>query len=417
MKLIDKVKTLPDNPGVYLMKDSSGGIIYIGKASSLKKRVGSYFSKTTKNVKQQALVNNIKDIDSITTTTEAEALILESGLIKEYKPKYNTAIKDDKAYPLLKLTFNEKYPRLVIVRRRKNDGASYFGPYTSVRLLRQALAFMRRIFPLRTCRVMPKSVCLNYHLDQCLGPCINKSDKKEYSRVLDNLLLFLNGKKAALINKLSSEMKAASLEYDFERALRLRDEIESLSTVPSKYSKGKVSDQVAALQSVLRLKNRPNIIEGFDISNIFGNEAVGSMVRFKNGKPEKKNYRRFKIKTVDGINDYAMIEEVVGRRYQGSLAKKLELPDVILIDGGKGHLECACRKLLKAGVNIPVASIAKKFEHIYVQWQETPIALPRDSKALHLLMRVRDEAHRFAVSYHRLRRKKEMFPAKISKKK
>ncbi|MFH2138188.1 MAG: excinuclease ABC subunit UvrC [Candidatus Omnitrophota bacterium] len=409
MNLKEKIKTLPDGPGVYLMKDVSDKIIYIGKASSLKKRVSSYFTSSVKTIKQQALVCKINDLDFVTTCSEAEALILEAGLIKEHRPKYNTAIKDDKSYPLLKLTIRENFPRLLVVRRKKNDGARYFGPYTSARLLHQALAFMRRIFPLRTCKVMPGSLCLNYHLKQCLGPCIGSVTKKEYDRVVDNVLLFLQGKKAILMKKLLQEMSQASQLHNFEEAARLRDEIESLSSV-SRFPHSRIAggSPLEELQNILRLKRLPDIIEGFDISNVSGAEAVGSMVRFKNGYAQKDKYRRFRIKTVRGINDYAMIKEVVTRRYQGRLRDDLELPDLILIDGGKGHLECAGSALLKSGVSIPIISIAKRFEHIYVQWQGKPLALARRSKALLLIMRIRDEAHRFAVSYHRVLRKREM---------
>ena len=191
MDLINKVKTFPETPGVYLMKDSAGKIIYVGKASSLRRRVSSYFSGSAKTKKQTALINNIADIETVLTATEAEALILEAGLIKEYKPKYNAAIKDDKAYPLLKVTLNERFPRLVIVRAKKNDKAVYFGPYTSGKLLREAVAFMSRLFPLRVCRAMPKTACLNYQIKQCLAPCIGQTNEVEYRKVVDDMILFL----------------------------------------------------------------------------------------------------------------------------------------------------------------------------------------------------------------------------------
>ncbi|MBU4305503.1 MAG: excinuclease ABC subunit UvrC [Candidatus Omnitrophica bacterium] len=413
MELLETVKSLPDSPGVYLMKDSAGRIIYIGKASSLKKRVGSYFSRTGKPLKQTILAGKIAGIDYIPTGSQAEALILEAGLIKEHKPKYNVAIKDDKAYPLLKLTMNERFPRLRIVRRKKSGRARYFGPYTSAKLLRQALNFMRHIFPLRNCNIMPRTLCLNYHLKQCLGPCALKCSAQEYRQVVENLHLFLEGKKSDLIGKLSSQMQAASAVRDYERALRIRGQIEALSSVSAASERYKPADQIAELQVVLRLKHAPTVIEGYDISSISGTEAVGSMVRFRGGYPIKQEYRRFKIKTVKGIDDYAMMEEIIERRFCGSLRDWLTLPDLLLIDGGKGHLQCVLRKLEKIGIPLAAISIAKKFEHIYVPWQEQPLALPARSKALRLLMRIRDEAHRFALSYHHVLRKKHMLLSEL----
>ncbi len=413
MKLSDKVKSLPDSPGVYLMLDNDRIIIYIGKAVSLKKRVSSYFGSSAKPRRIRLLISRIADIEFITTSTEAEALILEAALIKENKPKFNIDIKDDKAYPLLRLSTNEKFARLRIVRREKKDGARYFGPYTSAKLLRQALNFMRRIFPLRTCNVIPKFVCLNYHLKLCPGPCQGLVSKDEYDKNVNNLLLFLKGKKTDLIKKLSSEMKDASSIHNFERALELRDTIESLSSVPIPYKRYTVADQVEALEKVLRLKRRPVYIEGYDISNISGFEAVGSMVRFKQGRAYKKDYRRFKIKSVKGIDDYAMMREVLKRRFTGVISAALDRPDLILIDGGKGHLKCAAEQLKSLKINIPIISLAKKFEHIYVQWQNKPLSLPLNSKALRLAAAIRNEAHRFALSYHRNLRKKQILVSEL----
>lgn len=443
MSLIDKIRKLPNNPGVYLMKDISGGIIYIGKASDLKKRVSSYFTPlektiakagneisrsahtsrgsssltrftaSEKSLKQKVLVSKIKDIDFICTGCEAEALILEAGLIKEHRPKYNVAIKDDKAYPFLKLTINEKFPRLRIVRRKKNDRACYFGPYTSSKLLREALSLMRRIFPLRSCNILPHSVCLNYHIKQCLGPCLGNIDELEYKRVVDNLLLFLQGKKMDLIKNLSWQMKQSASVHNFEQAACLRDQIEILGSVSIANKRYKIADQIDELMSVLKLKRKPLIIEGYDISNISGQEAVGAMVRYKRGYPCKKEYRKFKIKTINCIDDYAMIREVLQRRFSGVLNKQLQLPNLILIDGGRGHLCSAVDELGKFQLNISVISIAKKFEYIYVSWQTKPLALSAQSKALKLLMRIRDEAHRFALSYHRSLRKKQMLISEL----
>ncbi|RKY37540.1 MAG: excinuclease ABC subunit UvrC [Candidatus Omnitrophota bacterium] len=410
--LLNKIKSLPDAPGVYFMKGSRSEVIYIGKAISLKKRVGSYFvSHISDDPRRTALVSKIRDIDFITTSSEAEALILEAGLIKQYQPKYNVAIKDDKAYPLLKLTINEKFPRLFIVRKQKDDSALYFGPYTSVRLLRQALGFMRKIFPLRICRLMPKRVCLHYHLSQCVGPCAGKVSAPQYHKIVENLRLFLSGQKKSLLQKLFLQMQESASSLDFETAAKIKEQITALNSVSIEQ---KIKNTpVNALNQLLKLERGQLVIEGFDISNIGGQYAVGSMVRFKNSQPEKKAYRRFKIKTVKQSNDYAMMQEVITRRYTKTLCTTLTMPDLILIDGGKGHLHSVSRCLNKLHINIPALSIAKKFEHIYVQNYAQPICLPHTSKVLQILMRVRDEAHRFAVSYHRILRDKSIFIAII----
>jgi len=414
MNLTGKIKHLPDRPGVYLMKDAQGRIIYIGKAVSLKKRVNSHFRKSGQTVKQTVMLSKIKDIDILTTASEAEALILEAGLIKEYKPKYNVAIKDDKAYPMLKLTVKECFPRLLICRRKKSDGAMYFGPYTSSGLLQKAMALMRVLFPLRICKVMPKSTCLHYHLQQCLGPCEDKIDAANYEKIVDNLCLFLKGQKKTLIKIISQQMKEAAQCEDYEQAAILRDQMASLSALGT--APVKPFDRINALEQlkqILRLKKRLSLIEGYDISNIYGSEAVGSVVRFKQGYPVKSEYRRFKIKTVEGIDDYAMIREVIKRRYTGSLTKTLKYPDLILIDGGKAHRHTAVEQLRKLHIHIPVVSIAKQFEYIYVGWKSEPLVLSRRCLALMLLIRVRDQAHRFAISYHRSLRKKRALSSEL----
>jgi len=414
MNIASKIKHLPDRPGVYLMKDVQGSIIYIGKAASLKKRVSSHFRKSGQTAKQTVMLSKIKDIDILMTSSEAEALILEAGLIKEYKPKYNVAIKDDKAYPMLKLTVKEHFPRLLICRRKKNDGAIYFGPYTSAGLLRKAMALVRVLFPLRICKVMPKSTCLHYHLQQCLGPCAGKIDAAGYKKIVDNLCLFLKGQKKTLIKIISQQMKEATQREDYEQAANLRDQMSSLSTLGT--APIQPFDRINALEQlkqILRLKRLPSLIEGYDISNIYGSEAVGSLVRFKQAHPVKSEYRRFKIKTVEGIDDYAMLREVIKRRYTGSLTKTLKYPDLILIDGGKAHRQVVAEQLRRLHIHIPVISIAKQFEYIYVEWKSEPLVLSQRCLALMLLIRVRDQAHRFAISYHRSLRKKRTLSSEL----
>lgn len=408
MGIKEKVKVFPDLPGVYIMKDSGGKAIYIGKAGSLKKRVSSYFNKSNRRHKIDLLVAEIKDIDYILTNSEAEALIYEASLIKSSRPKFNVDLKDDKSYPYLKLTLNEKYPRLVITRRRLNDRAIYYGPYTDVKLLRQALSFIQKVFPLRICNRLGRKLCMNYHIAECLGPCVGKINKKTYSKMVGELKLFLEGRKTELLDKLSRSMEKASKGLKFEEAVLIRNRIRSLSTLVTKRGVPSPMNQIDELKYILKLKRRPKRIEAFDISNTSGKEAVGSVVSFLDGDPDRDNYRKFRIKTVETVDDYGMMREVVYRRYRRLLDEKKGLPDLIIIDGGKGHLATALKELRALGiVNIPVIGIAKEFEHIYVPRRQLPIILPKDSSILQLIKRIRDEAHRVAKDYHiTLRRKK-----------
>ncbi|MFH1776394.1 MAG: excinuclease ABC subunit UvrC [Candidatus Omnitrophota bacterium] len=379
------------------MKDRQGRIIYIGKAASICKRVRSYFQKQACSPRIEALLAKLESIDYINTSSQAEALILEAGLIKEHKPKYNIAIKDDKAYPWLKLTINEKYPRLLIVRQRKDDGAVYFGPYTEAGLLRQARALLSKNFPLRTCRCFPKSVCLNYHLGQCAAPCVKKINPAGYKKIVKELILFLRGKKAKLVKQLNQKMQQAANKKDYESAAILRDRITSLTSVVSKIRSYNPRGQLEELEKFLNLPKRPQRIEAVDISNISGKEAAGAMVCFIDGKPAKSEYRWFKIKTVSGIDDYKMLREVISRRFK----EDKTFPDLIVIDGGKGQLNVVSNRLRELNLkSIPLISIAKQFEYIYQPGKVNPVMLPLDSLSLRLVRRVRDEAHRFALKYH-----------------
>jgi excinuclease ABC subunit C len=407
MDIKKEIKDLPDSPGVYLMKDSGNRIIYVGKAGSLRKRVASYFTRSARSPRTDLLVSKVKNVEYIPTASEAEALIYEANLIKVHKPRYNVDLKDDKSYPYLKLTLNEEYPRLLITRKVEPDGSVYYGPYTDAKLLRQAVSYMRTVFPLRVCRKMGRKLCMNYHVSKCLGPCAGKIDKRSYKRIVDQLVMFLEGKRQRLLKELSRRMEKASGSLDFEEAARIRNRITSLSTVVTKRAVPGPMDQIEELKYILGLKRRPKRIESFDISDIAGKEAVGSMVSFYDGRPDKDNYRKFRIKTVAGIDDYKMMREIVGRRYARLLEEKKGLPDLIIIDGGRGHLSTAVRELSSLGISdIPVIGIAKEFEHIYVPRKQLPIILPRDSSILQLIRRIRDEAHRFSKKYHtRLRGK------------
>jgi excinuclease ABC subunit C len=415
MDIKEKIKTLPSSPGVYIMKGASGEALYVGKAEDLRKRASSYFRKAAPlSERLRALVANARDITFIPASTTAEALIYENGLIKQLEPKYNIALRDDKSYPFLKLTLNERFPRLLMTRRRDRDGALYFGPYTSVKLLRQAVGYLKKIFPLRTCGKMPRKACLDYHIGQCPGPCIGGIDEASYEETVEEIRLFLGGAHEELRKLLSEEMAAAAKAEDFEKAARHRKTLEALSAV----KEGKViyspSGESEELKRFLGMPGPLERIEAFDVSNIAGEHAVGSMICFYKGRPKKSAYRRFRIKTVSGVDDYAMMREIVRRRYRRVLDEKSALPDLIVIDGGRGHLAAAAGELEKMGLSgLPVIGIAKparparqwrpgrEFERIYMKDRKDPLTLPRESKALHLLERIRDEAHRFAITYHK----------------
>ncbi|MDD3905921.1 MAG: excinuclease ABC subunit UvrC [Candidatus Omnitrophica bacterium] len=410
MDLKAKVRALPGSPGVYIMKDDDGQVLYVGKACNLKKRVSSYFQLGKKlNERLERLVRSVKDIEYLPASTEAEALIYENSLIKRLDPKYNVALRDDKSYPMLKLTANETFPRLFITRKRSDDGAVYYGPYSNAKLLKQAVIILRQIFPLRTCGKMPKSVCLDYHIKQCLGPCAGYVSDAEYAGIVAELKLFLEGRRAELLKSLAKKMAAASVKEDFEKAAELRGRIESLSAIKEDHISYKPLGELDELRKILEIGRSLDVIEAFDVSNIMGSEAVGSMVCFHKGKPNKNEYRRFKIAGVSGIDDYAMMREIVRRRYSRLSEEHGRMPDLILIDGGRGHLAAASGELEQLGLaNIPAIGIAKEFEHIYVRGKKSPIVLPGESKALHLLERIRDEAHRFAISYHKKLRSKKL---------
>lgn len=544
MTLEEKLKNLPDLPGVYLMKDARGHIIYIGKAVSLKDRVRSYFQKGPKGEKVEMMVRQISDLETILTHTELEALALEANLIKKHRPKYNIILRDDKNYPYLRLDIKSEYPRLEVVRRIKKDGAIYYGPYVPAGGMWETLALIRRTFPLASCRKdigrRPERACIQFQIGRCMAPCTGEADKAAYRDVVDQVRLFLEGKNRDLLDRLKSNMEDASDRMEYERAAELRDRIAKIEgalekqkiispgfenqdvvgmaveggradiqvlfirngmllgrkdfyfddvrgmikedvlsdflnqfyasemivtsevllpvdvpdrlilerwlsekrgakvevTIPQRGRKRelvlmaednarqslrehllsqKSRDRILAnLQEELALRNLPRRIEAFDISTIQGTDSVGSMVTFDNNRPDKRGYKRFKIKGVAGQDDFGMMAEVVRRRY--SDPDMGELPDLILIDGGKGQLNAALGVLQELGINGPdVIGLAKArsgeigekgFERIFMPGEVDPIILLPASAGTHLIARVRDEAHRFAVEYHRKLREK-----------
>ncbi|MDP2653698.1 MAG: excinuclease ABC subunit UvrC [Candidatus Omnitrophota bacterium] len=402
----DKISALPLTSGVYLMKDGEGTVIYVGKAVSLRKRVQSYFRKTKIFSKTDLLAAAIRDIAHIPTNSEAEALILEASLIKQYQPKYNVELRDDKSYPFIEIT-GEEFPRISVCRPRvKARGSIYYGPYVEVTLVREALAIIRKIFHFRTCEPFPDKACLDYHIGLCDAPCIQNISRDGYLRNIRRVRLILEGKKDELYRNLKKDMEALVREKRFEEAAKVRDQIRAIGALYSGTGDVNYYKEAEQLQRALGLPRLPERIEAFDISNIMGRQAVGSMVSFLNGSPDKNNYRRFRIKEVGGIDDFQMIAEVVRRRYRRLKAEGLMFPDLIVIDGGKGQLSAACGELEKLEVQIPVVSLAKREEEIFLLGKRNPVILAKDSLGLQLLQRIRDEAHRFAVSYHRLLRGK-----------
>jgi excinuclease ABC subunit C len=548
----EQIKGLPARPGVYLFKDAGGTIIYVGKAASLKHRVGSYFGAGQKLApKIRRMVGKIADLEYFVTASEQEALILELNLIKRHHPRYNVRLKDDKTFPYLKIDLGEDWPRVHITRRLEENGGRYFGPFASAKSIRQTLRLLKGIFPFRSCSKpitgSDARPCLEYHIGNCLAPCIGAVSRQEYAEVIRQVVLFLEGKQERVVKKLKAQMERAAENMDFEKAARLRDQIQAVeqvvegqriaarvkgeqdviafeadrdqacvqvffirggkligresfllrgtsdeapgqimagfikqfyasaphippllllqhpaedATVLQGWLSGKRGSRViiqsprrgskkelvgivaenacqgleqlkikqlaspralsAALEEIKRELNLPRLparIEGYDISDIQGAAAVGSLVVFEQGKPKPANYRRFRIKTVSGVDDYAMLGEVLKRRFKrGDQASDswTVMPDLVLIDGGKGQLNAALAAMREVGADsIPAAGLAKENEEIFIPQKSKPIVLPRSSPGLQLLQRLRDEAHRFALGYHQRVRRKQTFASAL----
>ena len=549
-KFKDIIESIPKLPGIYIMKDHRAEILYIGKAKVLRNRVRSYFQNSRNlHPRTRIFLDKVDDIKFLTTKTEAEALILESNFIKKHQPKYNVLLKDDKHYPYLRLTTQEKFPRLEVVRRVKKDKATYFGPYTMVKEVRETIRLIYKIFPLRQSKDKldgspMRRPCLNHQMGRCLAPCAGLVSSQDYSEIVQDVSLFLKGKNTTLLKDLKTKMEAASVETRYEEAAVFRDKISAVQTVIDKQKiistsledqdviaycsekdqamaqvliirsgkmlgekifklksrkemeedetlssflkqyyadesilpaavllphpiedadliaswlsdkkgtcvsievpvigkkrdlikmaeenasfamrmesdKGEVGTRsLEELQTALNLKHFPEIIEGFDLSNISGSHAVGSMVVFENALAEKSKYRRYKISTVKGIDDYAMLREVMTRRYSRLLKENVPLPNLILIDGGKGHLNAGHDVLQALNLvdRLDLVCIAKgKFrnnlvtDEVYLPQQKKPVLFHENSPSRFLMQRIRDEAHRFAISYHRkLRGKKTL---------
>jgi excinuclease ABC subunit C len=417
----NKLSQLPHKPGVYLMKDRFGTVIYVGKARDLRKRVSSYFHPSRRmgwDLKLNALVEAVHDLDTYNVRTEPEALLLEGKLIKEYHPRYNISFRDDKRFLLVKVNLNDPIPRFVLTRLRQDDGARYFGPFVHSSSARHTLTLARRKFNLRGCRPLtpgPEDYkhCLYGHLKYCTAPCIGNVSLEDYRRQVVAACEFLDGQTGEMEIELEGQMKKAAEAQDFEKAAQYRDALSDLRITTSKTRKFsrlphalpialEPARDLAELGKTLNLPAPPARIEGFDISNISGTFAVASMVSFRDGKPDRSNYRRFRIKTVAGQDDFACMAETVRRRYTRLRREAPDaLPDLIVVDGGKGQLNAALAELARLGLpQVPVIGLAKEFEEIHRPGVVEPLRLAQDSGALKLLQRVRDESHRFANSYN-----------------
>lgn len=399
-----EIEKLPSSCGVYIMKSKQGEVLYVGKATDLRKRVASHF-KGRGSLRSSLFLDKVSDIDYILCHTEEQALILEASLIKEFQPKYNVALKDDKSYPYVVVT-NETYPRIYVGRPKKiEEGMVCFGPFVNAKLLKSALKIIRRIFPYRSCKRFAKKPCLYFHLNLCPAPCKGDVDVFEYKKNVEGVCKIIRGERKELIEEFHKLMEKFSQEAKFEEAAKVRDKLLAIYNL---YAGRREFSQLNVLKKILGLKRIPFTIEAIDVSSLTGKEATGSVIVFKDGVPDKSNYRRYRIKEVEGIDDYKMIAEVVRRRYRRLKEERKPLPDLVIIDGGKGHLGVAKKELDKLGLKIPVIGIAKKNEEIWLPGEVEPLIIPKDSAVLHLIQRVRNEAHRFAHSYHHLLRKKKL---------
>ncbi|MDP2905825.1 MAG: excinuclease ABC subunit UvrC [Candidatus Omnitrophota bacterium] len=408
-KLKKKVSALPEAPGVYMFKDGAGKVIYIGKAKSLKKRVQSYFNRAL-DAKTQVMISKAADLDFIATPSQSHAEILEASLVRRYLPQYNIDLRDDKSFPWIRISADE-FPVVSVCRRKKQeakDKSFFSGPYTDPAGLRQAIRLIRKIFGYRSCKKMPRKPCLYGRLDLCPAPCAGIVTARAYRQTIAQIKMFLGSRYEELADTLGAQMTQAALENDFERAACLRDRLNALSALASSPEHAAGIDESEGLKVLLKIDKPPLRIEALDISNMSGKEACGAMVSFLRGRPDKNNYRRFRIKTVSRIDDYAMTREVVLRRYSRLLREKAPLPDFILIDGGKGHLLAAQKELERLNLDIPLAAIAKAEENLYIKNRPRPVKFRTDTPALNLIRRIRDEAHRFAVSYHHILRRKKV---------
>ena len=424
------VRKFPTCPGVYLMKNAAGVVIYVGKATNLRSRAGSYFLKAAlTDTRTGHWVGEIADADFMECESEVDALLVESRLIKDIQPQYNKVLKDDKTFPYLQISTYEDFPRVEITREPETSGVKLYGPFPSAGSLRGAVQVLQRIFKFRTCSLDIDAgderwrwyrPCLLASIKQCTAPCNMRISREAYRKDIKRLQMFLSGKKTNLLKDMKAEMMEASKALNFEVAAKLRDEIKLLENLDHRgdldtHEQPEVfhidpKKGLEGLKRVLKLSETPRSIEGVDIAHLGGGQTVASLVKFIDGLPFKPGYRRFKIKNVKGIDDFKSIHEVVSRRYQRLTDENDTFPDILLIDGGKGQLSSAVAAFEALGIDPPVLiSLAKKEEEIFRPGESESIKLSRHAFSLRLLQCVRDEAHRFAQHYYHILRDKSQF--------
>lgn len=443
------LKSLPHAPGVYLFKNKRGSVIYVGKAIDLRNRVSSYFQKAGRLLpRTKLLVTHIESFDFVRVESEIEALILEANLIKKHRPYYNVRLKDDKDYLYIKIT-KEDYPTVQLARTRDLRGAKkYFGPFPDSGAARTTYKLLRKLFPFRTCTPGQGKACFYYHIGLCLGPCIGAVDKKTYNLMIRRLIHFLEGKKDQVTRELTLDMNNASRRLEFERAGQIKRQISSIEYVTqrtrviSQYmdNPNLIEDlRDETLRELAEVVNLPGRhltrIEAYDNSNLQGSLGTSSMVVFTRGEPNRSQYRKFRIHRTKGADDYADMKEVFRRRFKHLKVDPMQkfnltdrkfldvnaddsfeaVPDLIVVDGGKGQLSAAAAVLTELNLPIPIVSLAKRLEEIYLPANPTPIRLPKSSAALKLVMHLRDEAHRFAITYHRKLRSRALLPASLDR--
>ena len=437
--LPERIRQLPKTPGVYLFKDDRGRVLYIGKAKDLRSRVSSYFQASADLLASRGpnivrMVEQAVDVDFLDCETEVDALLKEARLIKDIQPPFNQQQRDEKSFPYLEITTSDDFPGVYITRQPRIKGSKLYGPFTSVAGLRRAVNDLQKIFKFRTCELDIRAddlsrrhfrPCLLHAIKQCTAPCADMVSTENYRQDIERLKRFLASKRSVVLRQLNKDMETAAQEQAYERAAYLRDQILALETLshsgsPEEDVQPEVffidpAEGLGRLGKILELEHAPRTIEGIDIATLQGGESCGSLVCFIDGKPFKQGYRRFRIKTVQGVDDYAMIREVILRRYRHAASGEEIFPDVILIDGGLGQLHAALDAFREMDLRPPmVISLAKREEEIYIQAHSTPIRLQRNNSALRLLQQVRDEAHRFVQHYHHILRRKRTFDEDIA---
>ena len=421
----EKVRTFPTTPGIYLMKDAKGRVIYVGKAVNLRSRAGSYFTKAAEvDLRTAKLITEIADIDYIDAESEVDALLIEARLIKDIQPRFNAMLKDDKTFPYLQISTREDFPRVEFTRQPESSGVKLYGPFTSAGQLRGTIAVLQRIFRFRTCTLDIEEnderwrwfrPCLLASINQCTAPCNMRVSKEDYREDIRRLRVFLDGGKASLLREMEAFMLQASKELKYEKAARIRDEIDALKSLNLRgdlesHAQPEVfyidpQKGLAGLKKVLKLAEVPRRIEGVDIAHLQGSETVASLVQFIDGLPFKPGYKRYKIQSVEGVDDFASMREVITRRFRRLTQEGESFPDLLLIDGGKGQLNAVMETFAAINITPPTTiSLAKREEEIYVPGESEPLKLSRHAWSLRLLQYVRDEAHRFAQHYHHILR-------------